>query len=272
MARTRTLFQSSGSPVLPPYQELRIGQFLQSPNGRYKLVLQSDSNLALYDGDVAVWVADGNTPYSKTAVYRGSSPTALYIQYGAFLDDATRGRTWLTTPTDFTDEDQWNRVHLVLQDDGNLVEVDYRTLWSTHGAPVQYGAGTTVIPPGTVLEPGKLYGVGDTRLVFQGDGNLVLYGKNSSVLWASYTQNKGATQAVFQTDGNLVIYSAAGPLWNSETDRNENAFLQIQEGSFFIMKHFPVWARFGYTPTIKPKSVFDANDQGTSYTHKWTFR
>lgn len=271
MARTRTLFQNSGSPVLPPYQELRIGQFLQSPNGRYKLVLQSDSNLALYDGDVAVWVADGNTPYSKTAVYRGSSPTALYIQYGAFLDDATRGRTWLTTPTDFTDEDQWNRVHLVLQDDGNLVEVDYRTLWSTHGAPVQYGAGTTVIPPGTVLEPGKLYGVGDTRLVFQGDGNLVLYGKNSSVLWASYTQNKGATQAVFQTDGNLVIYSAAGPLWNSETDRNENAFLQIQDGSFFIMKHFPVWARFGYTPIIKPKSVFDANDQGTSYTHKWTY-
>ncbi|MDD2046121.1 putidacin L1 family lectin-like bacteriocin [Pseudomonas putida] len=259
MARTRTLFQNSGSAVLPPYQELRIGQYLQSPNGRYRLVLQEDSNLALYDGNVAVWVADGNTPYSSTLAYKGSGPTALYVQYGAFLDDPTRGRKWITTPTDFTDNDQWNRVHLVLQNDGNLVEVDYRPLWkSNSSAAMQLNKNNEIIPPGTFLEPGRLYGKGNARLVFQGDGNLVLYGPNNSVLWATYTQGKGATKAVLQGDGNLVIYNDNGKaLWNSRTAQQEGAFIQIQDDSFIIMRHNPVWARFGYKPSIKPKHVFN---------------
>lgn len=272
MARTRTLFQNSGSAVLPPYQELRINQFLRSPNGRYQLLLQEDSNLVLREDGKVIWVADGSAQYSSTLEYRGKGPTALYVQYGAFLDDPTRRRKWITRPTDFIDKSQWNTVHLVLQNDGNLVEVDYRPVWSTNGSFPQFGVGASVLPAGTELEPGKFYGTEEVYLVFQADGNLVLYKKGNQVVWNSVTYNKGAVRAVFQADGNLVIYNAQGvALWNTGTSVGENAFLQIQNDSIFIMQHHPIWARFGYTPKIKPKSVFDPNDNGYSYTHRWSF-
>ena len=62
--RTRTPFQRSGTSILPAYQTMSPGQFLLSPNGRFKLLLQADGNLALQDNGVVVWIANETTPYT----------------------------------------------------------------------------------------------------------------------------------------------------------------------------------------------------------------
>ncbi|WP_288463149.1 putidacin L1 family lectin-like bacteriocin [uncultured Pseudomonas sp.] len=254
-------FTASGTAILPPLTKMSIGQNLTSPSGRFKLELQSDSNLAIYDNGTAVWVATSGQPYTSysTAVEKGS--TFLITQYYAFLNDPTRNRTWGTsnsTPLGGNVSAAYYRTYMVLQDDGNLVITDTVPLWSSNNSSTAFSLSKSNlrIEPGTFLEPGKLYESGANRLVFQGDGNLVVYGPNSQVLWASYTHNKGADQAVMQGDGNFVIYAKGKPIWYTNTDGNPGAYAQVKEdGSFCIVIDRPVWARFGFTPDIKPKRV-----------------
>jgi hypothetical protein len=52
------------------------------------------------------------------------------------------------------------------------------------------------------------------QLIFQDDGNLVLYmspGPNQVVEWASNTYGQDAQYAIMQTDGNFVIYGSDQP-------------------------------------------------------------
>ncbi|AZD65985.1 D-mannose binding lectin [Pseudomonas chlororaphis] len=261
--RTRTPFQGSGTSILPAYQTMTAGQFLLSPSGRFKLLLQADGNLVLLDNGAVAWIANTDQPYSSTIPLRYQVPPQFYVQYGAFLDDPARARTWLTNNTTFTSEDQWNRTHLVLQDDGNLVLVDSQAIWNgTPSIPVMAGANASVLFAGPVeLAPGIPYFCGDGALIFQGDGNVVNYGPNWSVRWASYTQNKGAVKAVFQADGNFVVYAANDvPLWNSGTGGNPGAVLRLQpNGGLSVVKETPVWARFGYQPTYRPIRLIDGS-------------
>lgn len=58
---------------------------------------------------------------------------------------------------------------------------------------------------------------GGYNLLWQDDGNLVLYNPANVPVWASNTSNTG-TALCFQTDGNLVIYNADGsPVFTSST-------------------------------------------------------
>ncbi len=63
-------------------------------------------------------------------------------------------------------------------------------------------------------------------LVMQDDGNLVLYGKNGTVLWATEkTGKKGDYFLLLQDDGNLVVYQGiyqspkVTPIWSTNTAR-----------------------------------------------------
>lgn len=75
----------------------------------------------------------------------------------------------------------------------------------------------------TVRSPGNLVISKDGKtLVFQQDGNFVLYSPNGTALWASGTANKGKTM-VQQADGNVVIYGATGaPLWATGTPASQH--------------------------------------------------
>ncbi len=271
--RTRTPFNGSGTSILPAYQTMTAGQFLLSPNGRFRLTLQADGNLVLQDNGAVVWVADDKQPYSSTLPLRYNVPPQFYVQYGAFLDDPIRSRTWITNNSTFTSDDQWNRTYLSLQDDGNIVLLDSLAIWNgTPSIPMVPGANSSVIFSGpTELTQGVSYVAGDGFLIFQGDGNVVNYGPNGTVRWASYTQNKGAVKAVFQADGNFVIYAANNqPLWNSGTAGNPTAVLRLQpNGGLAVVKDTPVWARFGFQPTYRPIRVFDANSFKTFDIWTW---
>lgn len=76
------------------------------------------------------------------------------------------------------------------------------------------------------------------RLVWQSDGNLVLYGAahtGGNAIWSSNTYGKSAARLVLQADGNAVIYNTKGaPIWHSNTWRSDSQKKKAQYGiSFF---------------------------------------
>jgi pimeloyl-ACP methyl ester carboxylesterase len=87
---------------------------------------------------------------------------------------------------------------------------------------------------------------GRFQLLYQWDGNLVLYRQDGVPLWHSDTHGWSAGQLVMQSDGNLVIYDAAGvPVWASGTAGFASAWLVVQnDGNMVIYTPSggPVWS------------------------------
>jgi hypothetical protein len=77
---------------------------------------------------------------------------------------------------------------------------------------------------------------GDWTLLWQYDGNLVLYGLNGPA-WAS---NTAGTDLYFQGDGNLVIYQTNAEPWSTDTPDDHHdgkggrKLVLTAEGSLFI--------------------------------------
>jgi hypothetical protein len=129
-------FNHSGSPVLPPNQKMTSGQFLQSPNGRFRLELQGDGNLVIKDNGAVVWVADGNQPHSRTLSRKQRGAPWLVVSNSGFLYDPARSRLWIAESTHTKDKSFWYHSHMSMQDDGNLVIYDERAgdlLWARFG-------------------------------------------------------------------------------------------------------------------------------------------
>lgn len=60
------------------------------------------------------------------------------------------------------------------------------------------------------------------RAVFQDDGNLVVYSQREAVVYSTNTNGKRANRLTMQDDGNLVIYNRSNPLWSSNTNMGNN--------------------------------------------------
>lgn len=99
---------------------------------------------------------------------------------------------------------------------------------------------------------------GAYRLLFQGDGNLVLFHGNQ-VVWSPNVQNCYPTPywafaAEFQLDGNFVIYyvwqsnpQIKVPVWSTDTDGNPGSRLDVQnDGNVVIYDRYNrvLWAVF----------------------------
>lgn len=90
---------------------------------------------------------------------------------------------------------------------------------------------------------------GRYRLLYQADGNLVLYDDvERTAPWASNTVGTSAGQAVLQGDGNFVVYDAQGiGRWSTGTVGNSNAYLLVQsDGNIVVYRSNgqPAWDRF----------------------------
>ena len=84
-------------------------------------------------------------------------------------------------------------------------------------------------------------------LVFQSDGNLVLYDANAGALWASGTNGRGGKRAVVQDDGNFVIYDGQNrPLFATNTSgKGPGAYLKVQDDGNLVLyaaSGAPLWA------------------------------
>lgn len=107
---------------------------------------------------------------------------------------------------------------------------------------------TVSLAPNTMLTAGQSKTSPDGRfmLVYQSDGNLVLYGP-SGWIWHSNTYGTSPGRAEMQGDGNLIVYDASGAWkWQSGTNGNNGAFLSVQsDGNMVVYSSYvnsPLWA------------------------------
>jgi hypothetical protein len=103
-------------------------------------------------------------------------------------------------------------------------------------------------------------------LKFQNDGNLVLYSRSGTPLWATGTNAKGNVLAV-QSDGNVVMYGSywGQVLWATNTSGNPGSFLALQtDGNLVVYNRNgrPLWASNtagGSSSTRSAASLWGAN-------------
>jgi hypothetical protein len=111
------------------------------------------------------------------------------------------------------------------------------------------GSDAGLLRPDEVMWPDTAIESADGRfhLIYQGDGNLVLYDEAWSPMWATGTQGSDPGAAVMQSDGNFVVYDAQGvALWASSSSYGHpGAWLLLQsDGNLVIydVDGTPLWA------------------------------
>src|SRR3712207_3719368 len=73
-------------------------------------------------------------------------------------------------------------------------------------------------------------------LIYQGDGNLVLYTNTGRYLWDSGTDRRPVGRCIMQGDGNLVIYGPNNEyVWDTETNGNPGSSLVIQDDGNLVI-------------------------------------
>ena len=83
-------------------------------------------------------------------------------------------------------------------------------------APPRLSGDMWILAEGTHFLYDDFVQVGGSRLIFQRDGNLVLYDELNRAVWASGTDHRGQ-EGIFQHDGNLVVYVSRGRPFASRT-------------------------------------------------------
>ena len=86
-----------------------------------------------------------------------------------------------------------------------------------------------------------------TRLVMQGDGNLVLYpNDNNKALWATGTNGKPVNRAIMQGDGNFVCYDANNHAYRATgTNGSPGSYIVLQDDGNLVVygpNNGPLWA------------------------------
>lgn len=200
---------------------LIAGQQLQTADKNFRMVMQGDGNLVLYNKDgLPLW--QSATPGNQGASFylQTDGNMVIYSKDGVALwSSGTSGKTV---------------SRLAMQTDGNLV------LYSTTGQPlwqsntvqkILAATATNSIQTGQQLLAGQQITAtgGAYRLVLQTDGNLVLYDAGGVAYWSSRTGGKPIYRAILQGDGNLVLYDANGvAYWASGTAGRGSSTLIIQ--------------------------------------------
>src|SRR5487761_2407701 len=197
---------ATATAVLTPNATLVATQSIHSPNGQFRLSMQGDGNLVLYDGATPAW-ATGTSGVGNYAVMQGDGNLVLY--------SAANSALWASNTSGNAGAD------LTLSDAGVLgVDSGTTVIWA---ATAVLAPNATLVATQSIRSPN-----GQFRLSMQGDGNLVLY-DGATPAWATGTSGVG-NYAVMQGDGNLVLYSAANSaLWASNTSGNAGADLTLSD-------------------------------------------
>lgn len=191
---------------------LTYPNYLQSPDGHFHVVMESNGNLAeTIPGDRTLW-STGTTKYpGARAVMQVNGNLVIY--------DPTNTAVWSSnSPT-------VGCPRLVLQNDGNLVIYgNTASSWSAQ-------SGLNKMLKGDVLKSGwSLYSKApeEYRLTMLADGNLALFDGSGTELWSTKTYGHAGAYASMQTDGNLIVYDKTGDaLWSSATNGHPGSHLDM---------------------------------------------
>jgi hypothetical protein len=208
---------------------------LTSANGTYRLAMQADGNLVLYDGG-------GEALWSSRTAGKPVVQCAMQGDGNLVLDDQAGNAVWASGSAGHPGS------HLVVQDDGNVViySPSNRTVWSTHTDHAVLDGDQ--LPAGSNLIIGRelTSADGTYRLAMQTDGNLVLYDGGGEALWSSRTAGKPVVQCAMQDDGNLVLDDQAGnAVWASGSAGHPGSHLVVQDDGNVVIydpSNRPVWS------------------------------
>ncbi|WP_083338825.1 hypothetical protein [Chromobacterium sphagni] len=222
---------SAQAKSLASGQTLSLNDRIYSDNGQYFLTLQTDGNLVFYGPSGALWASNTVGSGAIRAMMQPDGHFVLYRPNSAVAWQLNTG---------------WAGTFLNVQSDGNLVFYRLKPVWDSHTsdpATMQNLPSLQFTPPAH-FAPGSSYTVGQYFLIFQTDGNLVLYKNGSQIIWSSGTAGSGATDIWMQADGNFVIYTNGRPVWQSGTAGTPNPFLAMQaDGNLVVYGQLPVWDR-----------------------------
>ncbi len=242
MKKTFTLIFAVFYAVFMFAQDIYPGQNLQkekkyyAQNQQYYLKFQNDGNLVMYSkGNIPLWDSKTENRGAR-AEFQVDGNLVVYNGGGAAIFATnTGGRGSL----------------LIVQNDGNLVVYGNRNnaLWASQDNDNRKnGYNTGILYKGRAISKNdKIYSEkGDYYLIFQPDGNLVVYNKTIySPIWSSNTQGRGS-RAVFQDDGNLVVYDNGNtPIFSTNTNaKNSDRLVMQDDGNLVIYNHsnVAVWA------------------------------
>lgn len=207
------------------------GEYILSPDGRFGLLMQTDGNLVAYgpspcgaprpdicQGPYDWWASNTDGRPGSRVVMQGDGNLVIYRPDGSVA--------WASN----TKDSDATRVMVTNQGHFHLTRGDGSTVMMLAGLSEQNStlsyAGT--MPAGYRLttlrylsSPNEVY-----HLMQQQDGNLVLYGPGTSVLWSSGTHQivvggMSVWETRMQPDGNLVVYDSsaadAAAVWASDS-------------------------------------------------------
>lgn len=222
---------------------LTTSQYLTSPNGSHRTVMQGDGNFVGYTGSSPFWVSGT----------RGSGGRMIVQDDGNLMVQPGGSGAW---QADTAGHGPMSGV--VLQNDGNLVlhTVGNGPAWSTRTGPT--GRSGNTLSGGQVLTAGMFLSSPDGahRAVMHSDGNVVVRGP-SGVLWQSGTRGSGV-RAVFQSDGNLVVHAGSSPLWDAGVSGFGGDRLVLQnDGNLVVYAGTrALWSsRGGMAPQVQPLNL-----------------
>ena len=223
----------------------RSSDMIQSADGRFRLVMQTDCNLVVYKGRHALWASGTNGKGDNCwAVMQGDGNFVVYDgSHKPLWASGTNGR---------------NGSFIIAQNDGNVVVYQgSRPFWASN-TRVPEPASTPVSGHPDILQPGQALDGSKNDylqvnnkpsiiLKMQDDCNLVLYVLEKPY-FASNTNGLGNDcKAIMQFDGNLVVYKGDGQVaWASGTNGKNGAYLSLQQDGnariFFSNTHQVVWS------------------------------
>lgn len=220
--------------TLPPV--LAVGESVSSPSGSFRLIMQGDGNLVVYNAaGRAIWATMTFVPGSYLAAQRDGN-LVLYDPYGSPV--------WATMTV------RWG-AYTKMQDDGNLVVYSSGgPLWDSYG---NTGARAVYFVPRRrvwTLKAGETARSwnGDLMMAMQVDGNFVTYYRGVAT-WATMTFTPGSWMVV-QDDGNLVVYRPSGrPAWATMTLSAGAALYLRDDGNAVLYSSAggPLWDSAGST-------------------------
>jgi hypothetical protein len=204
--------------TLAPGESIRDWGKLESPNGQFALIMQTDGNLVAYTWPHGYWAS--NTGGAGTnLVMQGDGNLVIYDNRGVAL--------WASHTNNNPG------AYLVLQDDGNMVirRADGLVIWSPNMVQTRLHSGQSLQGnrSWTIYSPDRRY-----RMVMQTDGNAVLYDRNVAI-WAKHGAGPNATLEM-QTDGNLVLYNQNHTAtWASNQFGPNGSYLEGQNDGNFVV-------------------------------------
>ncbi len=191
---------------------LSSGQYLQSPDGHFRLTMGAGGSLYESVTGIRTTWSTGTSKYTGARAF-------MQVNGNLVIYDPSNTAVWSSNSPSA------GCPRLVLQNDGNLVIYgDTTAAWSN-------GSRVNKMLKGDVLKSGwSIYSVSpeEYRMEMFADGNLALLDGSGNELWSTKTYGHPGAYASMQTDGNLVVYDKTGhALWSSATNGHPGAYLEM---------------------------------------------